>query len=159
MRDRTCMELLKLIALDAEDLAVVSAHLQDAVLTVGEMAYLPHQLRFAAITSRFDWAGALGQDDKPSACQRRQTALRFERVLDAKVRGFDLNSKSQALCLLAIQFEPTSPPEGYVDLVFAGDAGLRLHVECIEAELKDLGAAWRARTTPRHPVGGPAGSQ
>jgi len=79
---------LKLIALDADDLAVISAHLQDAVLQVGDIAYLPKDKRFAAITNRFDWFNAL-QDGKSEKAEfaRRRTALRFERVLSAQVQG------------------------------------------------------------------------
>ncbi len=49
------MPELKLIALDADDLKVISAHLQDAVLRVGDIAYLPRERRFAALGNRFDW--------------------------------------------------------------------------------------------------------
>lgn len=152
------MELLKLIAMDAEDLAILSAHLQDACLKVGDMAYLPRRKCFAAIVSRFDWAGALAADGKPRTCERRQSALRFERVLGAEVQGFDLENKSQALCLLAIQFEETNPPGGFVSLLFAGGAAIRLNVEIMEAELKDLGASWPAKTEPRHPAADPTRS-
>ena len=69
------MELLKLVALDAEDLAVVSAHLQDAVLRVGDIAYLAAEHRFALAARRFDWRR------RTSAPRRRLTGLHFERVL------------------------------------------------------------------------------
>lgn len=141
---------LKLAALDAEDLSVMSAHLQDAILRVGDMAYLPGQHRFAAIANRFDWAAATGVDGEPRM-ERRRTALRFDRVLEAKCQKIDLKSKRQVLELLAIQFEETEPPGGYVTLVFAGGPAVRLKVECIEAEMRDLGAAWKARRCPEHP--------
>ncbi len=118
---------LKLIALDAEDLSVISAHLQDAVLKVADLAYLPTEKRFAAIANRFDWADALkdGKDD-PSSFARRRTALRFERVLDAKVSGIDLKNKGAVLSLLAIGFDAGEPPEGNVTLQFADGAAIRL---------------------------------
>jgi hypothetical protein len=143
---------LKLIALDAEDLAVVSAHLQDAVLQVGDLAYLPREKRFAAVANRFDWVEALkdGKDD-PDTYARRQAALRFERVVSAKLQGIDLANKSAVLSLLAIGFEAREAPEGDVTLHFADGAAIRLHVECIEAELKDLGPVWQAKSKPNHP--------
>ena len=58
------MPELKLIVLDADDLAVISAHLQDAVLKVGDLAYLPAERRFAALGNRFDWADALRDGDR-----------------------------------------------------------------------------------------------
>jgi hypothetical protein len=154
------MPELKLIALDADDLAVISAHLQDAVLKVADLAYLPRQRRFAAVGNRFDWADAL-KDGKAQGQEyvRRQTALRFERVLGVKVQGIDLGRKGAVLALLAIGFEPGSTPEGpdgHVTLHFADGGAIRLEVECIEAELKDLGPVWRARSMPRHPDDDPA---
>ena len=149
---------LKLIALDADDLSVVSAHLQDAVMQVGDIAYLPKEKRFAAIANRFDWVEAFRRGaDSAENLPRRQTALRFERVLNAKVNGIDLKNKSAVLSLLAIGFEPADAPEGDITLVFAGGGAVKLRVECIEAELKDLGAAWQASSEPRHPDD-PAGS-
>jgi hypothetical protein len=146
------MSTLKLVALDADDLKVVSAHLQDAVLKVADMAYVPRERRFAAIMNRFDWTTTLS-DGKPDSATRRQAALRFERVLGAKVSGIDLKAGHEVLELLALQFEEVAPedPQGHVTLVFAGGGAVRLHVECIEAELKDLGPAWQARAVPRHP--------
>lgn len=142
---------LKLIALDAEDLAVISAHLQDAVLQVGDAAFLPREKRFVVVANRFDWVEAHKRDDNPENFARRQTALRFERVLSAKVQGVDLKNKSEVLALLAIAFEPMDAPEGDVTLHFANGGAIRLHVECIEAELKDLGPVWQAKSKPRHP--------
>ena len=152
------MPNLRLIALDAEDLGVISAHLQDAVLRVGDMTYLPRQKRFVAIANRFDWAKAVSAFSRPhdpnGEPERRRAAIRFERVNSAKVQGIDFKDKRGALALLAITFEPTSDaegPEGDVTLTFSGGAAIRLNVECVEAELKDLGAAWAAKRSPEHP--------
>lgn len=147
------MDNLKLIALDAEDLKVISAHLQDAVLKVADMAFVPSERRFAAILNRFDWTTTL-PGGKRRVPVRRQTALRFERVLGAQVSGIDLKAGQEVLELLALQFEPTpatEDPQGHLTLVFAGGGAVRLHVECIESELKDLGPAWQARAVPKHP--------
>ena len=148
---------LKLVALDAEDLSVISAHLQDAVVRVADMAYLPAEKRFAAVANRFDWAKALGDGSgvpSPKGNERRRTGLRFDRVLGVKVHGLDLKDKRAALALLAITFTPgASPdaPDGDVTLTFSGGAAIRLHVECLEIEMKDLGAAWSAKRSPAHP--------
>lgn len=144
------MDTLKLIAFDAEDLAVVSAHLQDACVRVEDMAYLPREKRFVVIANRFDWAGAQAANAAPTVYRRCRTGLRFERVLGASLQGIDLSDKTRVLCLLAIQFEPGEPPGGHVALIFAGGAAIRLNVECIEAELKDLGAAWQTSSVPCH---------
>ena len=145
------MQPLKLAALDRQDLEVLSAHLQDAVLRVSDMTYLPRQKRFAAVLNRFDWAGALKVDGgKARQLERRRSALRFDRVLGAQFSNIRLSAKSAVLDLLAVNFEETEPPSGFVTFVFAGGGAIRLKVECIEAELKDLGPAWRARARPEH---------
>jgi hypothetical protein len=145
---------LKLIALDEADLAVVSSHVQDAVVRVGEMAYVPSQKRFAAVLSRFNWEKAVG-DGVDQANERRRSALRFDRVLGAQLKSLKASASDRVLSLLALRFEPAEHPSGYVTLTFSGDASIRLHVECIEAELTDLGPAWRARSRPQHPGGEP----
>jgi len=140
---------LKLLALDEEDLAVVSSHLQDAVVRVGDMAYLPSQKRFAAVLNRFDWEQAAG--GKPEDYQRRRTALRFDRVLSAKHKDLRPNAPDRVLSLLAIRFEATDAPSGRVTLDFSGDVTVQLEVECLEVELRDLGPAWPTRHKPEHP--------
>lgn len=145
---------LKLIALDEDDLDIISAHLQDAVLKVADMAYLPRERRFALILNRFDWEQAhRATNGTKRSHERRQAALRFERVLKARVQNVRLDAKRDVLELLAVRFEPGAVPAGKVTLVFAGGAAVQLEVECIEAELKDLGPAWRTRNQPTHPTG------
>ncbi|MGE0699504.1 MAG: DUF2948 family protein [Hyphomicrobiaceae bacterium] len=149
------MTQLKLIAFDTEDLQVVSAHLQDAILRVGDMALVPREKRFAAVLSRFDWARALGESGSrkgDAELARLRTALRFERVLRARTSGIDLRRSGDVLVLLAVSFAPAGPddPAGTVTLTFAGTAAVQLDVECIEAELKDLGPGWAAKARPEH---------
>lgn len=144
------MQDLKLIALDEEDLAVVSAHLQDAVVRVGDMAYLPAEKRFVAVANRFDWEGAIAAGTTRTPFARRRSGLRFERVLGAAVSGIDLNAKDAVLSLLALEFAAADTPAGYVTVRFSGGGAIRLHVECIEAQLTDLGAAWATKRKPDH---------
>lgn len=145
------MDQLKLVALDGEDLEVLSAHLQDAVLRIADMAYVKRDKRFAFVANRFDWEGAHEGDSKgKDAYQRRRTAVRFERVLGAKHKDINLNDDKGVLELLAVQYEVKDAPEGYIHLYFAGGGTVRLHVECIEAELNDLGAAWSTELKPEH---------
>lgn len=143
------MTPLKLIALDEEDLAVVSSLLQDAVIRVADMTYRPAQKRFAAVLNRFDWESAVKEEGK--AYRRRRTAIRFDRVFAAKMKNVKPGAGERVLSLLALSFEPGETPGGFVTLTFSGDASIRLQVECIEAELRDLGPAWRARAKPEHP--------
>lgn len=150
------MELLKLIAMDDEDLNVLSVQLQDAILRIEDMAYLPQERRFAAIFNRFDWLSAAGdaQTDDDSSYERRRSALRFERVTGAQFQNLALYDKSGTLELLAINFEPGDLPGGFITLFFCGGGAIRLNVEFIEAELRDLGPAWKTRAKPQHPEDG-----
>ncbi|NJO22987.1 MAG: DUF2948 family protein [Sphingomonadales bacterium] len=133
------MEQIKLIAFDAEDLAVISAHVQNASLKVQDMAYMPGQKRFAAVASRLDWT-CLIEDTGRSGQTRFLSALRLDRVLGAKLMGIDLSRKDETLTLLAMQFTAKSAgdPEGFITLFFADGGAVRLHVECVEVELRDL---------------------
>lgn len=136
------MELLRLAALDAEDLTVISAHLQDAILRPGDATYVAGERRFLLALRRFDWS--------PGAPpQRRLAGLHFERVLAARTRGLDRDG-AVPLSLLALTFEPTEAPSGRVTLVFSGGAAIRLEVECLEVRMKDLGPVWEAAARPGH---------
>ncbi len=142
---------LKLIALDKEDLEIISAHLQDAVMRVGDIAYLPKQNKFAALTNRFNWEDVHStKKRKKKKYERRRSALRIERVLGAQLQNINLRNADMVLELLALQLEVSEEPEGYISLIFAGGGMIRLHVECIELELHDLGAAWETKNKPEH---------
>lgn len=145
-------ETLKLVALDHDDLKILSAHLQDAVVRLADMVYLPAHQHFAAILSRFDWLAAETDDGKHSNLRRCRCALRFDRVKRAQVQKIRPGEPFAVAELLAITFEELDPPGGYITLHFAGGGGVRLEVECIEAELRDLGAAWRAAAKPVHRI-------
>ena len=138
-------EDLKLVVLDADDLAIVSAHLQDAVAKIGDMAYLPGEKRFAMLVNRFDWTTA----GKPEPIRKR-AGIHFERVLNAKMKGIDLSKRETVLNLLAVEFEEAEAPSGAVTLHFSGDGAIRLEVECLEAALSDLGPQWPAQKCPQH---------
>ena len=135
---------LKLLALDSEDLEIISATTQDAVVRVGDMGFAMADKRFALLMNRFAWE----EDGKTR--QRKRAALHFDRVRDVKVTGIDTTAVDGVLELLAIRFTITDDPSGLVDLDFAGGGTVRLSVEVLEARLQDLGAAWAAKATPEH---------
>lgn len=140
------MELLKLAALDAEDLAILSAHLQDAIVRPGDLAYLADAHRFVLVGRRFDWSAPEG-----SAPRRRLTGMHFERVLRVRTRGITPGAEAGTpLSLLAITFALTEAPSGTATLVFAGGAAVQLDLECIEVRLKDLGPVWEVEGRPDH---------
>jgi hypothetical protein len=122
------------------------------------MTYVPGQKRFAAVLNRFDWEKATQKGGKDY--RRRRTALRFDRVFSAQLKNIKPSAEERVLALLAVRFEPNEAPAGKVTLTFSGDASIQLKVECIEAELRDLGPEWRTRRKPEHPGDEPsAGSE
>jgi hypothetical protein len=112
------MDLLKFVALDGEDLEVVSTHLQDAVVKASEVLWRPQQHRLVIALNRFDWEAA-AQPGRPEF-RRRRAALRFERVRSCKCRGLDPQQKDAVLNLLSVEFTETDAPAGAVTLTFSG---------------------------------------
>lgn len=143
------LDQLKFVVLDEEDLEIVSTHLQDAVVKVSDVMWRPQENRLVVALNRFDWEGA--QAESPEY-RRRRSALRFERVLSCKCRNVNPAGKDAVLNLLTIEFAAADEPSGVVTLIFSGGAVLRLEVECLEAELADLGPSWTTTVCPAHVV-------
>jgi hypothetical protein len=140
------MDMLKLAALDTEDLKVIAAHAQDAVGKVGDIVWRPKERRLTIELNRFVWEKA-GARTK----ERRRTLLHFARVDAVKSAHIRRDFPDAIVSLLTIRFEGREDdPSGQVFLEFAGGGSLRLDVECIEASLTDLGAAWATEHQPSH---------
>ncbi|MCI0735631.1 MAG: DUF2948 family protein [Beijerinckiaceae bacterium] len=144
-------DLPRLVAFDSDDLSVIAANLQDALVRVGDMAYLPRSKQFAMVTSRFDWIDAITKKGGTCGCERCRTGLHFGRVLKASCLGFCPRDEALILNLLDISFRDTDPPAGFVVFTFSAGRALRLEVECLEAEIHDFGHRWTARSAPHHP--------
>ena len=140
-------EPLRLAVVDDEDLAVVSAHLQDAEVSLSDMAYLPGPKRFAFVCDRFDWSGAVG-----GRFERCVAGLHFERVLKVARSGIPSDRPATKRRLLAISFLLQDAPSGVVLLTFADGGLIRLTVECLEAEMRDMGPRWTVAGRPDSPL-------
>ena len=136
---------LRLLALDREGLGVVSAHIQNTCVKLAEMAWLPQQRRFVVAGMRYDWVAA-----KREVEERVSSVLRFDRVLKVSRLGFAERSADDVLNLLAVTFEKTDPPAGLILLAFADGSLVRLEVECVEVELRDLNLRQPAEACPGH---------
>jgi hypothetical protein len=143
-------DLLRLVALDTEDLAVLSAHAQDAVLRVEDINWLPREGHLVLGINRFAWESTPGGSWRKRDYQRRRSALHFARVGKVQSAGIDRAARDTVLALLAVRFEQRNPPSGDVVLDFAGGAAIRLAVEVLEVQLTDLGPAWSTPVAPRH---------
>ena len=136
---------MHLVAFDEEDIEIISAHLQDAITRVGDITFIPAARRFALVASRFDWAAAVD-----GALRRRLSGLHFDYVRGVRRSGFDQGDGESVLNLLSIAFDAGDAPSGQVTLYFSAGAAIRLDVECIDAQLHDLGPEWRTRARPEH---------
>ena len=128
---------LKLIALDPDDLAVISAHVQDARVQTSDIIWLRGEKRLVIGMNRLDWEQTLAGETEP---RRLIAALRFDRVLACKSRNIDPDRPDATLELVGIEFHPGEVPGGSALLHFSHGGALRLDVECLECELTDLGA-------------------
>ncbi len=140
------MPELKLIALDKEDLEVISAYTQDAIIRVADMGFAKRDRRFACIMNRYVWE----EGDTRNKGVRRRSAMHFDHVQGVRARGINLKSRDGVLDLLAMTFEEKDAPGGIVTLSFAGGGTVELMVECLELRLSDMDASWAARATPSH---------
>ncbi len=134
--------ILKLRAQDAEDIQVISAVLQDAIVPVCDMAYQPSEKNFVIVAQR------LRREAEEGACERICSALTIKSVTAAKTSNFDPHNHEGMLDLLAVMLEPSRTA---LHLIFAGDARIRLEIAADwAAALEDFGQPWPAQCTPCH---------
>jgi hypothetical protein len=136
---------VKLAATDQEDIAVLSALLQDSVIPISEMIYLAAESRFALVANRFRWEDASAEKISGQIYDRVRCGVTFDRVTAVRRRNFDHAKRGQMFDLLALQ-----ATSAYVDLVFAGSATIRLEVEKIQCHAEDFGDPWPTQWRPEH---------
>jgi hypothetical protein len=137
--------VLKLRAEDVEDLSVISACLQDALVAVRDLAYAPEERSFLLVANRFRWENGLGPAPGEAPFERILCGIAFSEVGAASYSGFRRSEDGRILSLLAIRFE-----EGAVHLEFSGGAAIRLEVARILCHASDLGDPWPTPWQPRH---------
>jgi len=139
---------VKLRALDAEDLAVISAVLQDAVVALRDMRYLPEEKRFVLVASRFRWEVAPGEHREGQIYERVHSGICFDQVTRVRRRGFGKTGRGTVLSLLAVVSE-----DSHVDLQFSAGAVIRLEVDSLMCHLEDLDEPWPTQWRPSHALG------
>ncbi len=135
---------LRLLAQDADDLAVISAALQDAVAKIGDIAFEPKARRLTLALNRYRWEGDARSQE------RVRTGLQLAGVLGVKSRKLRREARGAVVELLAVSFDPGEAPGGAVVFTFAGGGDLRAEVECIEVVLADVSTPWPTPRTPTH---------
>lgn len=149
----------RLMARDAEDLAVISALMQDAVVLSGDIAWLQGQRRFALVANRFRW-------EAPTAEERVRAGLHANNVVKVQARGVKPSAKSDPIAILSLSFEPrgeitgeiagdaADDPGGVLRLACAGDVEFLIEVEALEVAMSDMTKPWAAKSRPAHEAGG-----
>ena len=141
---------LKVRAEDADDLAVLSACLQDALVAVRDLGYFADEQRFIFIANRFRWESGLRPLSGQERHQRVLCAVSFSAVAGVSYRGFRRADEDKILCLLAIRSAGGDTGGEAILLEFAGAAAIRLDVAGILCRAKDLGEPWPTPWRPRH---------
>jgi hypothetical protein len=143
---------LRLVAQDADDLRVISALVQDAVLPVTELRFDPKRRRFAALVNRFRWEDRDQAERSGRAYERVRSLLLVEDVRKVQSMGFDRADKDLVLSLLSIDFAAAADGSGRLTLTLAGDGALALDVEALDVRLDDVTRPYRAPSgkAPRH---------
>jgi len=142
---------LRLKAESADDLAVISSLLQDAVGTAGDIVWMPKKRRLVLLVNRFRWENGAGLGGA-AAPERVRSAVTVESVVKVRARGLNPKHKAAVYELLAILFEPTEGCGGRLTLNLAGAGEVAVEVECLDVAMADLSRPWPApsRRAPRH---------
>jgi len=133
---------LRLLAEDADDLAVISAALQDAVAKIGDITFDRTARSLTVAVNRYRW--------EKNGGERVRAGLQISSVLAVKARNIRQGAKEAVVDLLDLSFEAGEAPGGAIILTFAGGGDLRLEVECIDAVLADISLSWPTRAKPHH---------
>jgi hypothetical protein len=133
---------LKLLAQDADDLAVVSAALQDAVAKIGDIRWDASARTLTLACNRFRWESGARKGE------RIRSALQLGDVTGVQARKLRRDAKGAVVELLSVAFEPGEAPGGAVLLTFAGGGDLKVTVDCLDVILADVSEPW---STPRKP--------
>lgn len=143
---------LRLVAQDADDLKILSALVQDAVLPVTEISHDAKRRRFALMLNRFRWEDRDAAEAVGRPYERVRSVLVVEDVARVQSFGFDRSDKDLVLSLLAIDFAAGEDGTGRVTLTLAGDGAIALEVEALDLRLDDVTRPYRAPSgkVPQH---------
>ncbi|MCK8465050.1 DUF2948 family protein [Aliiroseovarius sp. S1339] len=144
---------LRLIAMDADDLKVISALVQDAVFPASEMTWDAPRRRFALLINRFRWEDAPAAKRRARTVERVQSVISVSDVLKVQSQGVKRGDTDTVLSLLSVSFTPSDDGMGRLELVLAGDGAIALEVETLDVTLQDVTRPYIApsRHTPEHP--------
>ncbi len=141
---------LKLIARTEEDLRIISAHLQDSIVSIENIASLKKNRIFLMQLNRFMWEDVEKGVFRKN--KRIRTILKFDNIIEVNSKNINQKSKDKFLDFLAIECNQM-PDENYeMKLIFSGDSVIKVVAEVIEVALDDQGEPWDTKNKPKHKV-------
>lgn len=135
---------LNLFAQDGDDLGVISALVQDAVLPVTEMTWDRKARRFAALINRFRWEDRAAAEAAKRPVERVRALLTVSDVLAVRTQGIDRQDRDTVLSILSLTWEPGPDGTGRLVFVLAGDGAVGVEVEALDVSLRDVTRPYRA---------------
>ncbi len=139
---------LKLLASSEEDLKVISAHLQDSIVSVSDIASLKKNRIFLMQLNRFMWEDVEKGVFRKN--KRIRTILKFDNVIKVSSKNIIQKNNSRFLDFLTIESNLLSDKSYEIKLIFSGDCVIKLNVEVIDVTLDDQGSPWESKTKPKH---------
>jgi len=141
---------LKLIGKNQEDLKVVSAYLQDSIVTVQDIVFLKKNRTFIMLVNRFMWEDVEKGVFRKN--KRIRCAVKFENVLNVKSKNINQKNKNKFLECLAIKSIFDSDDIYKIKFFFAGNGAITINAETIELVMNDLGRPWDVKHFPKHKI-------
>jgi hypothetical protein len=143
---------LRLIAVDAADIPVMAALLQDSVFPITEMRHDAKARRFAILLNRFRWEDRAAAEAAKRPYERVRSLLVVEDALRLRSSGIDRSDRDTVLSLLTVTFEPGLDGMGRLILTLAGDGAIAIDVETVNLRLDDVTRPYLApsRKAPDH---------
>ena len=139
---------LKLIASSNEDLKVISAHLQDSIVSTSDAANLSKNRIFLMQLNRFMWEDVEKGVFRKN--KRIRTILKFDNVLSVASKNISQENKGEFLDFLAIETNLLPDKSYEIKLVFSGNAIIKIICELIDVTLDDQGNYWESKNKPKH---------
>lgn len=150
--DTHSLPLLKIAAVDQEDLSIVSAHVQDALIPLHSMYFNEHEGTFSGLCNRFCWEHENHHFEGEPLFHRVHSGLSFQGVQTVHHRGFDPHKEAKTLNLLTVKAENGTKGNTHIHLIFSGESEIRLNVKAIQCHLGDLHHPWPTQKKPTHPI-------
>ena len=148
------MSDVRIAAFDSDDLEVISAHLQDGIVRIGDINFNAKTRQFVFVANRFAWEETEQETSDAKKGIRKRTGVMFGDVLGVKSHKIKQGVADAVINLLAVEFEAgDEPPAGMIKLLFSGGGIIELDVECIEVVMEDLGPRWETENIPTHDDG------